>query len=271
MAGGLGPVAAGGHVAPAPAPGPRGVVEEPAAGVAAAHGGCAPAGRTVSSRTIGSASRARASSIGSPTWRWSTATQPSARRHELDDLAGVERPVDRLERAGCGGRCSTTAWATSRSAARTAWTRSSVARAGRGSAAACVGQPIGALAVDDLAVDEPVEGRVEGRQLLDRETVVGVVGVQEVEGVVERHVVGVTRGRPGWWRCRIVDNHSKTLDRLRARGYSSERNRYDTQERLSHRRETDMEAIVMILVLIVGLAALDVAPRFAGGSTRGRR
>ncbi len=46
--------------------------------------------------------------------------------------------------------------------------------------------------VDDAALDEPVERVVERRELLDRETILGVVGVQEVEGVVEVDVVGVT-------------------------------------------------------------------------------
>ena len=51
---------------------------------------------------------------------------------------------------------------------------------------------IGALDVDDAPVDEPGERVVERRQLVDGETIFGVVGVQEVEGVLQIDVMGVT-------------------------------------------------------------------------------
>jgi hypothetical protein len=51
------------------------------------------------------------------------------------------------------------------------------------------------------AIDEEREGAVERRELLDGETVVGVVGVQEVEGVVQVDVVSV----PSMTRTRCVD------------------------------------------------------------------
>ena len=51
---------------------------------------------------------------------------------------------------------------------------------------------IGALDVDHATVDEPRERIVERRELVDRETILGVVGVQEVEGVLQIDVMGVT-------------------------------------------------------------------------------
>ena len=51
---------------------------------------------------------------------------------------------------------------------------------------------VGALDVDDAPIDEPRERIVEGRELVDGETIFGVVGVQEVEGVLQIDVMGVT-------------------------------------------------------------------------------
>ena len=73
--------------------------------------------------------------------------------------------------------------------------------------------------VDDAPIDEPRERVVEGRELLDRETILGVVGVQEVEGVLEIDVVSVASvGRIEGLDVHL-DNHSTPVDRLRARGY----------------------------------------------------
>ena len=78
---------------------------------------------------------------------------------------------------------------------------------------------VGALGVDDAAVDEPGQGVVEGREVIDRETILGVIGVQEVEGVLEIDVVRVTRWT-GRESCDVhLDNHNIPIDRLRARGY----------------------------------------------------
>ena len=79
--------------------------------------------------------------------------------------------------------------------------------------------PVRTFAVDDAALDEPVEGGVERREAVDRETILGVVGVQEVEGVVEVDVVGVTRDRRERGCVFHLDNHFTPIDRLRARGY----------------------------------------------------
>ena len=67
-----------------------------------------------------------------------------------------------------------------------------VARHQRVLAASLGSDAVGALAVDDAAFDEPGERIVEGRELLDGETILGVIGVQEVEGVLEIDVVSVT-------------------------------------------------------------------------------
>ena len=50
---------------------------------------------------------------------------------------------------------------------------------------------IGALAVDHTAIDEPAQCGVERGELLDRETIVRVEGVQEVEGALEIDAMGV--------------------------------------------------------------------------------
>ena len=117
------------------------------------------------------------------TWRaWSArltvSSAPVARRALLDDRIGD------LAQGGAHGMDA-----------------SEVARGGESVGwRACARSPIGALAVDHAAIDEPGQGVVEGRQVLDRETILEVVGVQEVEGVVEADVVGVARW-PGGQRC----------------------------------------------------------------------
>ena len=75
--------------------------------------------------------------------------------------------------------------------------------------------------MDHAAIDEPGQGRVEGREPFDRETIVGVVGVQEVEGVLEVDVVRVTPvTRVGLVLVRVHDNnHNTPIDRLRASLY----------------------------------------------------
>ena len=76
-----------------------------------------------------------------------------------------------------------------------------------------------ALGVDHAAIDEPGQRVVEGRELLGGETIVGVIGVQEVEGVLEIDVMRMTS------LDRVVEldvhraNHNIPIDRLRASGY----------------------------------------------------
>ena len=109
---------------------------------------------------------------------------------ELDDLPGVQRPIDQFERAGVRGAVLGDR---GRDLAKG---RSDGMDAGQVALHERLGlRPdavVGALGVDHAAVDEPGQRVVEGRELLDRETIVGVVGVQEVEGVLEIDVMRMT-------------------------------------------------------------------------------
>ena len=89
-----------------------------------------------------------------------------------------------------------------------------------------VTQSVRSLAVDDATFDEPRQRVAEGLQALARETVLEVIGVQEVERVLEVDIVRVVAPRE-----RSVNggfhaaNHYIRVDRLRARGYSTRSNR----------------------------------------------
>ena len=114
---------------------------------------------------------------------------------------------------GSGGRCSTIGVRDLAQGRAHGVDAGEVARPRTpGSAAAWTPEPVGALEVDDAAIDEPVERRVERRELLERETILGVVGVQEVEGVVEVDVVGVAP--VGRARMSFVNMSITTLDQL---------------------------------------------------------
>ena len=184
----LGAVPARRHVAPASPPGPRGVIEHPPAAIVVAdpdalgvaarqlgHEWVAQAGERVVDRIADVAMVDRDAAVGG--------------RYELDDLARMQRSIDSVQRASCGGRWSTMA-STSRSAPRTAWMRASLVPRLSGRDRLTI-QPLGALRVDDAALDEPRERVAERRQTLERETVLEVVRVHEIEGVLEVHVVGV--------------------------------------------------------------------------------
>ena len=143
-------------------------------------------------------------------------------RDELDDLSRVERRVDGLERAGIrsallGDRERHLA---ERRADRV--DPGEVPLHQRVVARHLGAHAVGALDVDDPAVDEPFEGRIERRELVHRETILGVVGVQEVEGVLEIDVVSVASVDLIGGFCFHLDNHSIPIDRLRARGYITE-------------------------------------------------
>ena len=96
-----------------------------------------------------------------------------------------------------GARRSATASETSRRAARTWRTRSRCAFGHARLLRAVVTQPIRAFQMDDPLLDEELEGVIELGQLLVRETIVVVEGVQEVEGHLDTDVVRVTRRRGG--------------------------------------------------------------------------
>lgn len=86
----------------------------------------------------------------------------------------------------------------------------------------------GAFVVDDAAIHEPGQRVIEGGELLDRETIVGIEGVQKVEGPAEVDTVGVA-GNAGSERvCKHLDNHFTTLDRLPASRYRITPKRYLT-------------------------------------------
>ena len=139
--------------------------------------------------------------------------------HELDHLAGVECPVDGVEGAGVRG-----------SVRRERQRDLAQSRADRLDPRQVAGRngivlgrdgtrPVGALLVDDAALHEPAEGCVERRDVVHRETILGVVGVQEVEGVLEIDVVRVASADRSQCTCVHVANHNRPVDRLRARGY----------------------------------------------------
>lgn len=121
-------------------------------------------------------------------------------RQQLDDLTGVEcsihgiertvtrRPVLR-DRLGHLSECATDRV----DAGQVADRRCGISLGDRP-------LTVGALEVDDPALDEPGQGAVQGRQSLQWETILGVVGVQEVEGVFQTDVVGVSQA--GRWMGR---------------------------------------------------------------------
>ena len=186
VAGGLGAVAAGRHVAPAPPAGARGVVEDPAARVVVADpDALGVAGGQL--RTSGSARRARASSIGSPTWRWST-RDAVGRRDELDDLAGVERAVDGRRARRRAARAARRSHGRPRAAPRgRAWMRASSRAAAAGSLGGLGARRSAPSTWMTPRSTNQVERRVERRQIRSTgKPSSSVVGVQEVEGALER-------------------------------------------------------------------------------------
>ena len=141
------------------------------------------------------------------------------RGDELDDLAGMERPVDRVERGGIGRPMLGDRVRHVAQRRADAVDAPELARLERVVGDRLGADAVGALAVDHPPIDEPRKRVVEGRELLERETIVGVIGVQEVEGVFEVDVVSVTPiGRVEGLDVHL-DNHSTTVDRLRASRY----------------------------------------------------
>ena len=67
------------------------------------------------------------------------------------------------------------------------------------------------FAMDHAAIDEPRERVVEAGELLDRETILPVIGVQEVEGVLEIDAVGVALIGARNVVCKHLDNHCISL------------------------------------------------------------
>ncbi|HEY8819509.1 MAG TPA: hypothetical protein VIM25_11920 [Candidatus Limnocylindrales bacterium] len=145
------------------------------------------------------------------------------RGDEFDDLPSVERPIDGVERPGLRGALLGDRVGDLAQRRPNAVDAREIARPLCLLGGSLGANTIRAFGVDDASVDEPGERGVERRELFDRETILGVIGVQEVEGVLEIDVVGVA----AIGRIRCVDvhgnNHLKLIDRLRARGYSDNR------------------------------------------------
>lgn len=142
------------------------------------------------------------------------------RRHELDDLTGMQRPIDRIERAGARDPMLDDRVGHATERAPDGVDPRQVALRRLGLEGRLRAESIGALVMDDAPIHEPRERVIEGREPLARETILAIIGVQEVEGPVERDLVSVAQiGRAG-----LVgqhrDNHFTTVDRLRASAYA---------------------------------------------------
>ena len=148
------------------------------------------------------------------------------RRHELDDLAGMQGTVDGVERAALRGPMLDDRVGDLAQRLADGADPGEIALGRARIGVRLHTQAIGALAVDHATVDEPAERVPERGQALDLGTIFEVVGVQEIEGVFESNLMGVmpTHVRPANGGLHF-DNHYIALDRLRARGYCSTSNR----------------------------------------------
>ena len=109
------------------------------------------------------------------------------RRDELDDLAGVQRAIDGLERTDARGALLGDRigdLAQRRRGPDGCASARRVPAAGLG--ASLRSRSLSTLEVDHAAIDEPVERRIQRRESVHRETILEVVGVQEVERALER-------------------------------------------------------------------------------------
>ena len=122
-------------------------------------------------------------------------------------------------------------------------------------------QAVGALQVDETPIGEPADDPIEGRQLLARETIVVVEGVQEVEGRFHADVVGVAlleavAGRSSWHRVTTLvlltgyaqEATVRVTDKELLRGYRG--------QRMEVRK---MEPIIMFVGLITAFVLFDLA------------
>ena len=112
--------------------------------------------------------------------------------NELDDLARVQRPIDGFEGAGVRRALLRDRMSDLAERRPNGVDPGQIACHQRVLARHLGAHAVGALDVDDAAIDEPGERVVEGRKLVHRETIFGVFGVQEVEGVLQVDVMGVT-------------------------------------------------------------------------------
>ncbi len=140
-------------------------------------------------------------------------------RDQFDDLSGVECPVHRTQRPRAWG--SPFDHGLSYLAQGVTHGADMFNIPGRESRLGCRSRSrsVRAIAVNDLAFDEPGQRVLEVREPLNREAVIDVGGVEEVEGRPEVDAVGMTSTDPGMRFWQHGDNQNITVDRLHARGY----------------------------------------------------
>ena len=171
--------------------------------------------------------------------------------------------------AGLGATSPVNDSETSRRAERTVRIRARSRAEAASSPDAARARPVGALLVDDAAIDEPGQRRVERREVIQRETILGVVGVQEVEGVFEVDVMGVPHADRSKGVCIHLANHNRPIDRLRARGYITQVTETTYETGYDHTEgAVAMSVLVIIALLIIMLGALDAAALTWGADSR---
>ena len=123
---------------------------------------------------------------------------PVRGRDELDDLAGMERPIDLGQRVAARDPVLDDGVGDLAEGVAHGVHALDVAIGGVGMFGGLAARPVGTFDVDQAAIGEPREGVIERRQRLVRETILGVEGVQEVEGGVDADVVRVARRASVW-------------------------------------------------------------------------
>ncbi len=123
---------------------------------------------------------------------------PVRGRDELDDLTGMERPIDLGQRVATRDPMLDDGVGDLAEGAAHGVHALDVAFGGVRMLGRLAARPVGAFDVDQAAIGEPREGVIERRELLDRETILGVEGVQEVEGGVDADVVRVALAGYRW-------------------------------------------------------------------------
>ena len=211
MAGGLCPVSAGRHVAPAPTAGPRLVVEDPTARVIGADpDAIGVAGLDLLDEGLGQAGEGVVDRVANMAV---TDRHAIRGRDEFDPLARVERPIDLGQR---GRIC----WPTVNDGVRhLAEGAADGPDPRQGLVGGGAGRSIGGCppAMDDPAGEEPVGRIAERGEMVVEETILQFDGVQEVERVVEREFVSMVPGGPVDGAC---GGHVTTLILLT--GYAQE-------------------------------------------------
>ena len=193
MASCLGPISTSGHVAPAASSGPRRVIEDPAAALVVADPDpLRIAGRELRDERVRKTGQRIVDRV---------ADVPMIHRHaavgcgnELDDLTGVERAIDRIQGTSLWRPVISQGVGHFPECPADGPDPGEIPGGGMWVDRRLVSDPVRAFAMDDAAAHEPGEGIVEAGNAVDRETILQVVRVQEVEGVVQSDVVSVAPG-----------------------------------------------------------------------------